>query len=313
MTTITELNLVCNDSGEEEENLVEEGVTIYSWYTEAMINSLKEDFMELYGITEKAASNLIFYGGYKIVIPMDPEVQDTLEMVYENDAEYFPSTGVGLQPQSSMVVCDPYTCDVLGVVGGRGMKTLNLGIERATQAVRPPGSSIKPISVYGPALDAGIITYGSVVDDTPVRFNTYVEVEATEWNEAILGYTPYPKNYPEVYRGLTTINSAVTRSVNTVAMKVLQKIGVDNAFNFLKDELAFDSLIDSVTKSNGEVITDRGLAALALGQPNYGVTLLEMTAAYTMFQNNGVFNEPNLYLYVEDANGRRVLENTEEN
>lgn len=307
----TEIVLVSHNN--EEEDTIGEGMTLYSWYTEALINQLKLDLMEKFSITEKQAYNLIYYSGYKIYIPMDPAVQDVLELVYENDSEYFPSTGTGLQPQSAMVVCDPYTDDVLGLVGGRGMKTLNLGTERATQSFRPPGSSIKPLSVYAPALDAGIITYGSVVDDTPVMFNTYTAVEATEWNDAVLGYTPYPQNYPVVYRGLTTINSAVTRSVNTIAMKVLQMLTVDVSFDFMKNDLCFDSLIDSMTRSNGEVITDRGLAALSLGQPNYGVTLLEMTAAYTMFQNNGVFNEPNLYLYVEDANGRIVLENGEEN
>lgn len=307
----TELTLATHEDEEEE---VDAGMTIYNWYTEAAINQLKEDLMEKYGITPKAACNLIYYSGYKIYLPMDPFVQDTLEEVYENDTEYFPMTwSGGLQPQSAMVVCDPYTCDVLGVVGGRGMKTLNLGTERATQSTRPPGSSIKPLSVYAPALDAGLITYGSVVDDTPVMFNAYTAVAATEYSDAIIGYTPYPQNYPVVYRGLTTINSAITRSVNTIAMKVLQMLTIDVSFDFMKNELKFDSLIDSYTKSNGEVLTDRGLAALSLGQPNYGVTLLEMTAAYTIFQNNGVFNEPNLYLYVEDASGKIVLENVEEN
>ncbi len=306
----TDLLLAVHDADEE---TVDEGMTIYSWYTEAAINQIKEDLMEKYGITEKAAYNLIYYSGYKIILPMDPFVQDILEEVYENDSEYFPSTGWGLQPQSAMVICDPYTCDVLGVVGGRGTKTLNLGTERATQAVRPPGSSIKPLAVYAPALDAGLITYGSVVDDTPVWFDSYTAVEATEYSEAIMGYSAYPQNYPNVYRGLTTINSAITRSVNTIAMKVLQMLTVDASFDFMKNELHFDSLIESYTKANGEVLTDRGLASLALGQPNYGVTLLEMTAGYTIFQNNGVFNEPNLYLYVEDAQGRIVLENIEEN
>lgn len=306
----TDLLLAVHDADEE---TVDEGMTIYSWYTEAAINQIKEDLMEKYGITEKAAYNLIYYSGYKIILPMDPFVQDILEEVYENDSEYFPSTGWGLQPQSAMVICDPYTCDVLGIVGGRGTKTLNLGTERATQAVRPPGSSIKPLAVYAPALDAGLITYGSVVDDTPVWFDSYTAVEATEYNEAVMGYSAYPQNYPNVYRGLTTINSAITRSVNTIAMKVLQMLTVDASFDFMKNELHFDSLIESYTKANGEVLTDRGLASLALGQPNYGVTLLEMTAAYTIFQNNGVFNEPNLYLYVEDAQGRIVLENIEEN
>ncbi|MBQ7599139.1 MAG: transglycosylase domain-containing protein [Clostridia bacterium] len=285
---------------EEEEGIRSEGMTLYSWYTEAMLTQLRDDIMEVYGVDRTTAWNMLFFSGYKIYIPMDPEVQDVMEMVYENDAQYFPSVSSGLQPQSAMVICDPYTGDVLGVVGGRGEKTVNRGIDRATVSVRPPGSSIKPLSVYGPALDLGIITYGSVVDDTPVMFNQ------KSYGDYIQ-YTPYPYNYPNIYMGLTTINSAVTRSVNTIAMKVLQMLGVDYSFNFMKNELGFDSLIDSYTTSTGAVITDRGLAALGLGQPNYGVTVLEMTAAYCIFQNKGVYNSPNLYLYVEDASGNLVL------
>lgn len=298
---------------EEEENPVaEEGMMLYNWYTESLISQLRDDLMEKYGVSQYNASLMVYNSGYSIYIPMDPTVQDTLELVYENDSQYFPSTGVGLQPQSAMVVCDPYTGDVLGLVGGRGQKIQNRVLNRATQATRPPGSSIKPISVYAPAMDEGLITYGSVVDDTPFMFNRYLVSPATEWSGAIYGYDPYPTNLPVVYDGLTTINRAVTTSKNTVAMKVLDMITIDRSFDFLKNELHIDSLIDSYTKSNGEVITDRGYAALSLGQPNYGITVEEITAAYCMFQNNGIYNEPKLYLYVTDSEGNTVLENADE-
>ncbi len=305
----TDLVLVTHTDGDEES--LGDGMTLYSWYTEALISALAEDLAELYGVEYKTAVNMVYYSGYKIYIPMDPEVQSVLEDVYTNDKEYFPSTGTGLQPQSACIVTDPKTNDVLGVVGGRGEKTVNRGLDRATKAQRPPGSSIKPLSVYAPALDAGLITYGSVVDDTPVMFNKYVAAEATEYSEAIYGYVPYPQNYPVVYRGLTTISSAVKRSVNTIAMKVLQTLTLDTSFDFLKNQLGFESLIESYQKSDGEIITDKGLASLALGQPNYGVTLLEMTAAYEIFANNGIYNSPNLYLRVEDAEGNIVLDNEE--
>ncbi len=305
-------DLVIVTHAEDENPVADEGMMIYNWYTESLISQLRDDLMEKYGVSQKTASLMVYNSGYSIYIPMDPEVQDTLELVYENDDQYFPSTGVGLQPESAMVICDPYTGDVLGLVGGRGEKILNRGLNRATQATRPPGSSIKPISVYAPAMDDGLITYGAVVDDTPVMFNTYLAAAATEWSAAVYAYDPYPTNLPVVYDGLTTINRAVTTSKNTVAMKVLQMIGIDKAFDFMKNELHFDSLIDSYVKADGEVITDRGLAALSLGQPNYGVTVEEMTAAYCMFQNNGLYNEPKLYLKVVDAEGNIVLENKDD-
>lgn len=305
-----ELNVVGN-TGEEEENSSDDGMQIFNWYTEALISQLRDDLAEEKGITQSAATNLIYSSGYKIYIPMDPEVQDTIELVYENDDEYFPKTGKGLQPQSAMVVCDPYTGDVLGLVGGRGEKTINRGLNRATQAKRPPGSAIKPIAVYGPALDDGIITYGSVIDDTPVMFNQRASGTSAD-GSTYYTYDPYPKNLPVIYRGLTTINSGITRSVNTIAMKTLQKLGIDESFDFMKNKLHIDSLVDSYTKSNGEVVTDRGLAALSLGQLNYGLTVEEITSAYAIFQNNGIYNEPKLYLYVKDSDGKTVIANEDD-
>ena len=307
----TELRVI-DHSADYDEEVVEEGITIFSWYIESLITQLQQDLAEKYNVTIRAASQMIYNNGYKIYIPMDPFVQATLEDVYYNDNEYFPSTGSGLQPQSAMVICDPYTGDVLGVVGGRGKKIINRGLDRATVATRPPGSSIKPLSVYGPALDAGIITYGTAIDDSPVWFNTYEVSPATATSPAVYGYTPYPRNLPDIYYGLTPIHDAIRRSVNTVAMKVLRLYGVDNSFYFMKEKLHFDSLIDSAVLNDGRVITDRGEAALALGQPNYGVTLLEMVSGYCMFQNDGVYNEPNLYLFVEDSEGNRIFDYTDD-
>ncbi len=295
--------LVLASHTDDEEEELGDGMTLYNWYTESLISELANQLSEMYKIEYKAAVNMIYYNGLKIYIPMDPEVQSVLEEVYTNDTQYFPSTGTGLQPQSACVICDPATNDVLGIVGGRGRKTINRGTNRASVATRPPGSSIKPLAVYGPALDMGLITYGSVVDDSPVFFNSY------DYGNGYYGYDPYPQNYPVGYRGLTTINDAITRSVNTVAMKVLQKLTVDKSFDFMKNQLEFDSLIESATKSNGENITDKGLAALSLGQPNYGVTLLEMTAGYQIFNNHGVFNSPNLFVKVTDAEGNVIIDN----
>ncbi len=298
---------------EEDEEAADDGMTIFSWYTESLITQLCEDLMEEYGITRNVAMTMIYSGGYDICIPMDPEVQETLELVYENDSQYFPQSSVGgLQPQSAMVVCDPYTGDVLGLVGSRGEKTLNRGQNHATQSKRPPGSSIKPISVYAPALDAGLITYGSVIDDTPFMFNERVLSPATDTTDPVIQYTAYPQNLPVVYNGLTTIHRGVTVSKNTIAMKVLDMLTIDKSFDFMKNELHIDSLVDSVTNANGEVFTDRGLAALALGQLNYGLTVEEITAAYCIFPNSGVYNEPRLYLYVKDKDGNTILSNDED-
>lgn len=292
---------------QENANTTNEGFHVYSWYIESAIDAVEDDLMEEYGLSRDWANIMVLSSGYKIYLPIDLDVQRTLEEVYVNDDKYFPSSGSGLQPQSAMVVMDPYTGDVLGLVGGRGEKILNLGINRASKSVRPPGSSIKPVTVYAPALDAGLITYGSVIDDTPLYFdNENPDPTGTPY------YDPYPHNLPDTYKGLTTINSAVERSVNTVALKVLEKLTVERSFDFAKNKLHIDSLVDSVTLSSGNVLTDRGLAALGLGQLTYGLTVLELTSAYCMFQNNGVYNTPNLYLYVMDSDDQLVLNNTDD-
>ena len=296
-----ELKLV--EETEDDEEVIDEGVTIHSWYIDAMRTKLIDDLMEQNGWTRAVASAKLYTSGYKIYIPMDPEVQDIMDEVYVNDSEYFPYAWGALQPQSAMVITDPYTGDVLGLVGGRGVKTADLILNRATQAKRPVGSSIKPLSVYAPALDAGIINYGYVIDDTPVMFNK----TTNQWGGETI--TAYPHNLPDVYYGLTTINDGVKRSANTVAMKTLQLLTVDKSFDFMKNTLHFDSLVDEYTTPSGVFVTDRGLAALGLGQVSYGLTVLEMAAGYGIFQNKGLYESPNLYLYVTDSSGKVVLEN----
>ncbi len=272
--------------------------TVNSWYTDSVINDVQQALMEEYGYSSYVASLMIYSGGLQIYTCMDPDVQETLETVYENDAQYLPAATDGLQPESAMIVIDPYTGDVLGLVGGRGEKTQNRIMNRATQSKRPAGSCIKPLSVYGPAIDLGIATMGSVYEDTPVRFD--------EENNA------WPHNLPDIYRGYTTVKTALRHSINTIAVKMLQDVTVDYSFDFLKNTLHMDSIIESYAKSDGTIISDKDLAPLALGQFSYGVTLWEMTAGYTMFQNDGIYSESRLWYKVLDSDGNVILENEPE-
>ncbi len=287
-----ELVLADKKSGTREEKVDRDSVN--SWYIDTVILEVREDLMEKYGISAKIASNLINSGGLTIVTLMDPKVQAIMEEVFA-DPNSFPENTGGIPAEAAMTVVDPYTGDLLGVVGSRSEKRGNLVLNYATQTQRAPGSSIKPLAVYAPALELGIITYGSVYDDTPLWFR--------EDN------TPYPKNTPDVYRGLTTINSAIERSVNTVAMKVLEDLTIDVSYDYVKNRLGFDYLIDYAETQSGLGITDKGLAALALGQLNYGVTVQDMAAAYTVFPSGGVYHDSHSYLYVYDSAGNLLLSN----
>jgi len=294
----TELTLVLSSGSDKEES----SDSVFSWYKDAVFNDVRDALMEKYGYDEYAASMMIYSGGLKIVTVMDPDVQSIMEEVYENDKEYFPYSNDGLQPESAMVVCDPYTADVLGIVGGRGEKKLSRANSLATMATRSPGSSIKPLSVYAPALDAGIINYASVFDDVPVTFGEYDE----DWNEETVAADgtvekkvapkAWPSNYPNTFAGLTTVNQAIITSKNTVAVRVLQELTLEKSFDFVKNKVGIDSFVETYTTPNGTVITDKLLAPLALGQMAYGLTVEEITAAYCILQNHGVYNEPRTFL-----------------
>lgn len=267
---------------------------INSWYTDMVINDVIDDLVDL-GYTSQAANLLIYSGGLKIYTCLDPDVQAVLDEVYSNE-EYFPAHTSGMPAQSSMIIIDPKTGDILGVAGAKGEKKGNRIQNFATDTVRPAGSSIKPVSVYAPALEAGLITYATVYDDTPVNFGTN-------------NTSPWPHNLPDVYGGLTNINSAIERSVNTIAVKVLQDLTPRASFDFCRDQLGMESLIEVLELSNGTRLTDIDYAALALGQFNYGVTVREITAAYTPFANDGVFSYAKSYLKVCTADGEVLLSN----
>lgn len=268
-----------------------------SYFKDALIDKIITDLVEQKGYTRQAASIMLYNGGFQIYTTIDLEIQQILEDFYEND-DNFQQSKTGIQPESSMVVIDPYTGYVVGLVGGRGEKTLNRGLNRATQSVRPPGSSIKPISIYAPALDSGRITYGTPMDDAPVNFGTNPN-RLVAW----------PKNLPLGYDGLIPIHEAIRVSKNTVAVRLLSKLTIEESFRFLKEDLSINSLIESKELASGRIVSDKDVAALALGQLNYGLTVEEITAAYAIFQNEGVFNEPRLYTKVYDSLGNLILDN----
>ena len=280
------------------EGPITESVT--SWYMDAAIEEAAELLQEHYDVSYQVAIQMVYSGGLRLVLAMDPEIQEIMEKAYAD--EHYISDLVGaseslIQPESAMVVIDPKTGNVLGLVGGRGTKTRSRILNYATQTTRQPGSSIKPLSVYGPALEQGIINYGSVFDDVPVLFN-----------KSGGKYTAWPKNSPARYGGLTPVYDAVARSVNTVAVQVLQKLGLENSFKFVTETLDLDSIIlnDEV---NGLKLSDLTLSGLALGGLTYGVTVRDLTAGYTMFTNDGVYCAPRTVLKILDGSGNLIVDN----
>lgn len=268
---------------------VNDGEGINSWYVDMVIEDVIGDLMREYGISRSTASGLVYSGGLRIDIAIDEEIQKTVEEYYRT-AVQTPTNESGERAQSALVVIDPKTGDVLGVAGAIGEKRGNRVQNFATQTLRPPGSTIKPLSVYAPALEMGLIDWASVYDDVPVRFGEE-------------GRLAWPKNANGVYRGLTNISYAVAHSTNTVAVRVLEEVGLENAYRFAKERFHLESLV-SEPHAN-----DCDLAALALGQLNYGVTLRELTAAYTAFADTGVYHPYRSYYRVTDGQGNLLLSN----
>lgn len=270
-----------------------------SYFVDAVISQVLKDLQEQKGYSESMAKTLLYTGGLRVVTTIDVDIQAKMDAVFQ-DVENFPG-GLGkdgTMPQAAMVIMDPYTGKVLAMYGGRGEKTGNRVFNRATQAHRSPGSSIKPLSVYAPGIEYGVITPFTVLDDAPKDF----QQRAGGW----------PKNENGSYGGRTTVMKAVERSLNTIAVEVLQEVGVERAFRFTHTNLGLSSLVESRVDTNkkGEQImkTDVALSPLALGGVTDGVTVLEMTAAYSAFTNNGTYTRPILYTRVYDSSGNIVLE-----
>ncbi len=281
INTNLEINLNTNDS------------SMNSYFVDYMIDCVKRDLAAEYGYTEAIAEQLINGGGLQIYATIDPKIQSIMEEEYCNDKN-FPNVGDGIIPQSAMVIIDPYTGYLLGMVGGRGEKEGSV-LNRAASSKRQPGSTIKPVAVYAPALDSKIITWGTVIDDTPVEFKG--------------GTTPWPNNANMRFRGLTTVKYALQQSLNTISVKVLEMLKPEESFRFLTEELGITTLVESKESANGTIFSDIGLSPLALGGLTYGAHLVELTTAYSIFPNDGIFSQCSSYTKVVDKEGNVILSN----
>lgn len=276
-----------------------------SWYTDAVIEEAAGLLMDKYNVSYEIAVQMLYTGGYSVVTAMDKDIQAIMEKHFANP-DFLSNPNKVVRKQSAMLVMDHTNGNVLALCGGLGEKTGTRILNRATQTKRQPGSSMKPIAGYVQAMDQGIINYGSVRDDTPYYFGT----KTTQANGTVKYSNPkgWPQNSNYVYKGLATIDYALQSSKNTVAVKLVAEVGINNCFDFLTKKLHLDSLVDSISTSNG-IQTDKNLAALGLGGLTYGVTLKEMVAAYCIFPSGGIYHEPRTVLQILDASGQVVIDN----
>ncbi len=282
----------------QEAEVEEQEDEVYSWFIDQVIYDVTADLAKKYSITEESARLLLSTGGYKIYSTIDPHIQAIAEGVYE-DLSNLPGyySRYNQQLQSAITIIEPHTGDIVAIIGGVGQKTESMIWSRASMTVRSPGSSIKPITVYGPAIEEGLITPASVYDDAPVKFGE-------EYGGA------YPKNQNNSYRGLTTITYAVQASLNTVAVRVVDEMGPEVSFDYAVNHFGITSLVDRRETSDGRVLTDIGLGSMALGGLTDGVSTRELTAAYATYANDGLFNPARTYTQMVDREGKVILDNT---
>ncbi len=215
-------------------------------------------------------------GGYRIYTAMDPEIQAQCEAIFADD-EFFPGDA-----QAAIVVQEAATGQVKAMIGGRG-EYAAMAFNRATDIRRQPGSVIKPIIAYAPALESYGYTAASMLLDEPTSFADYS-----------------PRNFRDKYYGWVTLREAVTRSLNIPAVKVLADIGVDAGKDFAQScGIPFDA-------------SDTSLA-LALGGFTYGVSPMQIAGAYAVFASGGVYNTPSLIQKITDSAGNTLYEYQPEN
>ncbi len=268
---------------------------IYSWFTETVCDDIVRDLVKEKGITENAARILILNGGLSVYTTQDPRIQTVLDEYFENSSNFPEAINDGLD--YSMVITDSKNGDLLGIVGSAGEKKANRILNNATE-LHPPGSALKPIALYAPALDLKIVNWATVFDDVPVTFD-----EKTDGT-----YYFYPQNSPKVYDGLIPLSEALRTSKNTVAVRLYKMLGKDYIFSRLVNDYGFD-IIKSKKTSGGKTISDLGPSSLALGQLSYGISLRKLTEAYTAFSGDGILKKGRSYVAVYDSAGNLLLEN----
>lgn len=271
----------------------------YNYHTDTVVWDVAKDLAAKDGVEWNDSTYLMYLnriavGGYNIYSTMDYEVQQQVDKIY-GDLNQMPAYYSGQQLQSAIVVIDNETGDIVGIAGGFGPKDGAYTWNRAIRSTRQSGSSIKPISIYAPAFELGVITPATVIKDVPLTY------EGGSW----------PRNDNWSYSYTRTILSGVTSSVNAVAANTLKLITTDYGYDFAKNKFGLSTLVDEYYSGNTR-FSDNNFAPLAMGAQTWGVTVRDMAAAFATFANDGVYREARTYTKVLDSNGNVVLDNTQD-
>lgn len=265
---------------------------VWSYYVDYVIQSVRDDLMNQYGYSKSQASSMIYSGGLRIYCAVDLRVQEAMESVYVNRTS-FPKYNKNIDDaQSAMTIMD-YSGRIVGMVGGAGEKTQNRGLNRAANSPRQPGSSIKPISIYAPAVNEKYVTWSSMITNYGIPHY---------YSDGGYGPVNYG-NDPGSPDSKVNVQKAICKSYNTVPAQILKKMGFETSFSYTTQKFHLGYIVDP---------TDKNTSSLAVGGTYKGVTSLEMASAYAAFGNGGKYFEPYCYYKVTNSNGSKVLLQHEE-
>ena len=269
----------------------------YEFFIRPVEQQVKNDLKKKYNYDDDYVENLLAAGSLEIYTTMDKDLQDAAQDIVDNPNSYYPLTGITFyvdengisQPQIGGSFIDYTTGEVKVIIGGRNVEDMPpLSINRAMTNMQT-GSSAKPLTGYAPAIEEGIINAGSTLKDTSL---TNEELKSTGYKETPVNW--YTKKSGDF--GQLTVRQAIRTSSNLTVIRAVNQLGVEKAFEYgQKLGLGLNE-------------SDKGVAALALGEQTYGTTPLKMAAAFGTFGNQGMYTEPILYTKVVDRNGATILE-----
>ena len=264
----------------------------HNWYVDAALKEIIADLAELRDISHESAADLLKRGGYRIYLAMDMEMQDKIEKLFKDpylvrnpNMRYPAGTHARDTYQAAFVIMDTRG-NVVAVAGGLGDKPGNDVFNRANQAQRNIGSTIKSFGVYAPAVELNKITYSTMLLDMAGQ------IDGPD------GRQQWPRNFegdygsPDLYRPAWL---ALTLSTNTISARTVNLVGINTTFKFLEENLGITTLTNN----------HRAYSPLATGMLE--MKLHELAAAYQIFGTGGVYYKPAFYSKVEDSSGNIIL------
>ena len=263
------------------------GEYTHNWYVESAAADVIRDLSEKLQISRRAASAMVYGGGLQITLAVHPALQAGLEEILEqvptDEGRHY-----------AALLLSPSSGNLLAVAGDGGPKTANRLLNYATEVRRPPGSTLKPLALYAPALESRMINWGTQFWDVPMlREDGSI----------------FPHNSPDRFAGRISAYEALANSKNTVAVQLYERLGKEWIFRHLSEKLEFSSLVRN-GGTGSRAVSDLAASPLALGQLTYGVTLEELARAYAAFPTGGEMPQVRSYLQVCDREGNPILENT---